>query len=217
MKHIRAKKFNNTLYGISTKFTYLPYSELAVPISYIDSNGIKLAVGQVYTYRRDDINDPWIEVSKLPSEFIDVDKYFGTTLDLSHDGLTLTIGLGSKEYFYTELGQNIVYKRKSRLDAWVKDTFLAPTVVDKTYYNSPLLSKNKKVAIACTPTFDANGIQGSGKVTTFIKDQETESFIDIGDLTASDAAEYDNFGSAASISGDGLVLVVSADLKIIKE
>jgi len=217
MKNIAVKNFNNTLYSISTKLSYLQDSELVIPVSYIDDCTTKLAVGQVYTYRREDIKEPWIEVSKLPSEFIGNDKYFGTTLDLSHDGLTVTIGLGSKEYFYTKPEQKIIYKRKSQHDVWVKDTFLAKTNYNKTCYSSPLLSKNKKVAIVSMPNFDANGKPGSGKVTTFFKDQETESFNIVGDLTASDATEYDNFGFATAISGDGLVLVVSADLKIIKE
>ena len=172
--------------------------------------------GQVYTYKRDAIDDAWTEISKLKASDKANGDGFGTSVAITSDGLIAMVGAYRKNTDgITDNGQVYTYKRDTIDDAWTEVSKL--TASDKAdvdcFGRSVTITNDGLVAMVGAHNKNADGLSYNGQVYTYKRSTIDDAWTEVSKLTASDAATYDHFGMSVAITSDGLIAMVGAYLK----
>ena len=182
---------------------------------YKDTNGLT-DNGQVYTYTRPTVNDPWTEVSKLTASDAASTDWFGISVVMSNDGLQAIVGAHGKDTNgLTDSGQVYTYTRATVTDAWTEVSKLTASDAagDDRFGISVAISEDGLQAMVGAHAKDINGLTNNGQVYTYTRATINDPWTEVSKLTASDAASNDSFGVSVSISGDGLQAMVGAHYK----
>jgi len=182
---------------------------------YKDTDGLTYN-GQVYTYTRATVNDPWTEVSKLTASDAAGNDYFGSSVSISGDGLHAMVGAYGKDTNgLTDNGQVYTYTRATVKDPWTEVSKLTASdaASDDVFGVSVAISGNGLQAIVGAYAKDTNGLADNGQVYTYTRATVNDAWTEVSKLTASDAASSDYFGASVAISGDGLQAMVGAYTK----
>ena len=202
-------------YGCSVAISSDGLSSM-VGAHFIDTNGLTNN-GQVYTYARPTIDDPWTEVSKLiASDAASYDR-FGSSVSISSDGLKAMVGaMGKNVNGLDNSGQVYTYSRKTVNDTWSEVSKLtASDAASSDWFGSSVsISSDGLQAIVGAMCKYTNGVDESGQVYTYSRKTVNDTWSsEVSKLVASDADSYDQFGTSVSISANGLHAIVSAYFK----
>ena len=175
--------------------------------------------GSVYTYKY--INGAWNETKLLASSNGSSYDYFGESVSISGDGLTLVVGAYSDAAPGPDYGSVHTYKYIN--GAWSQpQRLLASSGYYFEYFGKSvsISSDGLTLIVGAYQDNDKAPDGGSAFIYKYINDTWTEQSFDITangvtrqnqiNLTASDAAEDDEFGISVSISSDGLTAIVGA-------
>ena len=167
--------------------------------------------GKVYTYKRATIDDTWTEVNQLTaSDAADSDR-FGHSVALSSDGLILVVGTHTADTAGTDAGKVYTYKRATIDDAWVEvNQLTASDAQNYDYFGiSVAISDDGLILVVGAPGEDT-AVNYGGKVYTYKRATVNDTWTEVNQLTASDAADSDEFGFSVSVNSEGLILLVGA-------
>jgi len=155
----------------------------------------------------------WTQAPKLTASDGVESDYFGCSVALSSDGSTLLVGAtdgGGGHYFYgaayvfTKSGSTWSQVQRLTITSGVNGDFFGWSVAVSGDGGTLIIGAgNKKIG--------SNSSQGAAYV--FTKSGSTWS--ETQEITASDGAKSDNFGSSVAISSDGNTFVVGAKSKTI--
>jgi hypothetical protein len=140
---------------------------------------------------------------------------FGNAVSLSGDGSTLAVGARF------EGGRGAVFVFRQVGGAWVQDAVVRPTVLDLSdeFGASVSLSEDGTVLAVGATLEDsgASGINGNASLNTFsgsgaayVFRRAASAWTQEAYVKASNPGNFDNFGDAVALSGDGATLVVGA-------
>ena len=153
-------------------------------------------IGSAYVFERDG-DDSWIEVAKLISSDRVWGDRFGSSVSLS--GNRALVGAYSHGSQSAEEGAAFVFERQGD-GSWIetaKITASDGTALDR-FGSSVSLSGDRALVGAL---FSDGMIESSGSAYMYLR-QENGSWIEVGNITASDGASGDGFGISVSLSGD---------------
>lgn len=181
--------------------------DIAVVGAYKDSNARGTNAGGVYVYASVG-GTMTLSAKLLPSPGKSTD-YFGSSIAVSGDGLTIAVGAYGDDSKASMAGAVYVYRLTN--GAWVQQTKLTAADGAKNYYfgmsNVSLSQDGNTLAIGCIQEDHSSKIDaGSVYVYTFSGSTWTQQ----AKLVANDAAANDFFGSAVSISADGNTVCIGA-------
>jgi regulation of enolase protein 1 (concanavalin A-like superfamily) len=158
--------------------------------------------GAAYVFTRA-INGTWTEEAKLTASDKALYDQFGYSVSLSGDR-ALVGAIQSDSGGTTDAGAAYVFTRASN-GTWTQEAKL--TASDKAAYdrfgNSISLTGDRAIVGAPNATPDGTSSAGAAYVFTRASDG---TWTQEAKLTASDKAEYDNFGSSVSLSGDRAIV-----------
>ncbi len=168
--------------------------------------------GKLYTYKRDSIDDSWVEVNKFQSSDVEEKDYFGKSCALSADGLVLTVGADGEDTTESGAGKLYTYKRSSITSSWSEVSKLQANDVQEgdRFGRSCALSADGLILIVGASGEDTTA-SNAGKLYTYKRDSIDSSWTELNMLQSSDAEANDFFGASCALSADGLVLTVGAD------
>ena len=161
----------------------------------------------------------WTEVSKLVANDCIADDVFGASLSISDDGLTLVVSTPWKNTNkLVHSGQIYTYVRPTINDAWTEvSKLVASDTTNNDWFGYSLsLSGDGLNLVVGARNKNANGLNASGQVYTYVRPTISDDWIEVSKLTASDAVTKDYFGHSVTISNNGLNLVVGTPWKNIK-
>jgi hypothetical protein len=154
-----------------------------------------------------------VEISKILTSFDSTDSDTFSRIDISKDGSTLAVGAWGWEgatgtnrggvYIYDWNGSNWI-QRGSVLEA-------ADAADSDGFGFSVSLSSNGSILAVGLPNWE--GASGTDRGGVYIYDWNGSSWVQRGSvLEAADAADTDGFGVDVSLSDDGAILIVGANL-----
>ncbi|HTZ17642.1 MAG TPA: FG-GAP repeat protein, partial [Dissulfurispiraceae bacterium] len=179
--------------------------------AWLESDGLRLLlrvedVGAIYPL----VIDPMIQQQKLTASDGVASDSFGSTVALSADGSTALISAeGSGSY------QGAVYVFVRSGATWAQQQKLTASdgAAGDSFGSSVALSADGNTALigAYLKTVSANFGQG----VTYVFVRSGTTWTQQPELTATDGAEYDNFGASVAISADGNTALIGAPYKVI--
>jgi len=152
-----------------------------------------------------------IEVNQLVASDAATYDYFGIAVSISNNGTVLVVGATNETTAGDDAGKVYTYKRDDNDSPWVEVNQLVASdaEVDDHYGAATSLSKDGLVLVVGSRYEDTAAVD-AGKVYTYKRATIDDVWLEVNQLVASDAVDYDYFGSACDISSDGLTLVVGA-------
>jgi len=171
---------------------------------YQDDNS-QPAAGAVYVFTIK--NDTWTQQAFLKSHTStsDDNEHFGHTVALSADGNTLAVG----ESGYGCKGRVHVFVRVG--ESWAQHGFFTPSENCTDLFGSSLaISDDGNTLAAGAPGDDGPSNLNTNRGLVYLFTRENDTWMQQTTLTALNANDYDLFGSAVALSGDGKSLAVSA-------
>ncbi len=167
--------------------------------------------GSAYVFvRNNQTADDWGQAAKLNASDGEEDDYFGRSVSISGD--TIVVGSDGDDDNGGESGSAYVYTRNNETaDDWGEVTKLTASdgAADDEFGHSVSISGDTIVVGAYYD--DDNGLS-SGSAYVFTRNNQTaDDWGEVTKLTASDGAEFDNFGCSVSISGDTIVVGANYD------
>jgi len=126
--------------------------------------------GQVYTYKRDNIDDDWIEVSKLTASDKAGYDLFGISVVITGDGLVAMVGAANKDTDgFIDNGQVYTYKRAAIDDPWTEvNKLTASDKADEDYFGSSVaITSDGLVTMIGAIYKDTDGLTINGQVYTY--------------------------------------------------
>ena len=199
----------------------------------ISNNGLNLVVGaaredasgthlkgRIYTYTRASINDEWIEVSKLIASDAADNDYFGHSISISGNGLSLVVGAFNKstDKLHNN-GQVYTYTRNTVNDDWIEiSKLVASDTTSYSYFGYYVSISNDGLDLiigACCKSI--NELVNNGQMYTYVRDTTNDTWSEASKSTASDGINYDRFGLSLSMANNGKTLVLGAPYKDIGE
>lgn len=155
-------------------------------------------------FKDDIIND---SIVALQSDAPTSAERFGSSFDISNDGLTLVVG---SPYFNGKIGKATVYTRALPTDNW---TMIEPNIAGQgasctQFGKSVSLSKNANIlAISAQEDCfsDLLDAHGTGYIKVFEK--ENGNYVETATLRSSANTIGDSFGSLVKVSSDGTKIV----------
>lgn len=191
-------------------------------------NNLVADAGAVYVYTRSGTN--WTEQAYIKAPSITTSDKFGTSVAISGDGNVIAVGVPFEDGSLTginpavnELAANAgaVYTYTRSGSTWVYDSYIKPsnTGAGDNFGEKGLdLNLNGTTLVVTAPLEDGsnfginplqnNSAANSGAVYVFLKTGST--WAQQAYIKASNTGAEDQFGSGASLSDDGNVLVVAA-------
>jgi hypothetical protein len=165
--------------------------------------------GAAYVFT--DSGGTWTQEAELaPSDGESYD-YFGASVSLSSDAKTAVIGAPREVIFSSYLGKAYIFSNSG--GTWVQDVEITPsdgTAMDQFGYSVSLSSGGTTALIgAWGHTVGSNFQQGSAYIFT----ESGGSWTQEAELTASDGAAGDGFGTSVSLSSDGSRVLVGAGVQ----
>lgn len=193
------------------------YDSFGAGIS-LSGNGLVLAIGapgwegtltdQGAVYIYDWSGSAWVQRGSVLHPGAAGDA-FGSSVSLSNDGAVLVVGAPLRNGGLA--GQGGVYVYDWSGGAWVQrgSVLVAGDAAANDYFGQGVSVSSSGLVLAVGAQRRASGGSYRGGVYTY--DYSGGSWGQRGSvLTAADAADYDAFGYAVALSGDGLVLGVTA-------
>jgi len=179
-------------------------NRLVVGANYADTAGTD--AGKVYVY--DWNGTAYVEVTQLTASDAQAYDWFGSSVAISRDGKRLVVGARGADTTAVDAGKVYIYDWNDTKSTYVEVAQL--TASDAQAYGS----FGKSVAVSGNRLMV--GVDGAysigvdtGKV--YVYDWNGTAYVEVAQLTASDAQDTDRFGSSVAIDGDGTRLVVGAD------
>jgi len=167
--------------------------DLALIGAYWDDGDSLFHSGSAYVFRYDSFSESWIEEAKLTASDGEVEGRFGHAVSLSVD--LAIIGSSGDD---NNTGSAYVFRYDSISESWIQEAKLTASdgEADDRFGSAVFLS-GETALIGAWADYNARG-----SVYVFRYDSMSESWTEEAKLTASDAATYDRFGYAVSLSGD---------------
>jgi len=157
--------------------------------------------GKVYIYEWNPTTSAYIEVAQLTASAAAAYDYFGVSVALS--GNRLVVGAYGKDTAGVAAGKVYIYEWDPTTSAYIEVAQL--TASDATAYDyfgvSVAISGNRLVVGAYV---EDTAVPNAGKV--YVYDWNGNAYVEVAQLTASEAAAYEWFGSSVALSGDRLVV-----------
>jgi hypothetical protein len=174
-----------------------------------DGAGTNRGAAYVF-YRNHGGTDNWGEVTKLTASDAADDDYFGWSVSISGDHAI--VGAKSEDGAGTWRGAAYVFSRnQGGTDNWGEVTKLtASDTADNDWFGYSV-SISGDYAIVGADSEDGAGTDRGAAYVFYRHQGGTDNWGEVTKLTASDAADYDNFGVSVSVSGD--YAIVGADLE----
>ena len=183
----------------------------------LNSDGSVLAVGSnkwegtyasqgcVYIYDWDGSN--WVQRSQITASDANNRDQFGWSCSLSSDGSALAVGAHFWDGTYTD--QGCVYIFDWNGSNWIQRSQIiaSDATSDDQFGSSCSLSADGSI-LAVGANLWAGTYYDQGCV--YIYDWDGSNWVQRSQITASDAAYYDNFGVACSLSSGGSILAVGS-------
>ncbi|MHC4698192.1 MAG: FG-GAP repeat protein, partial [Planctomycetota bacterium] len=161
-------------------------------VAVIGAYGDRIDSGSVYVYRYNDSS--WIEEAKLTASDAAAGDYFGYSVTFSGD--VAVIGAHYDDDGGTNSGSAYVYRYSG--SSWIEEAKLtASDAAEYVHFGSSVSVSGDMAVIGAH--WDNDG--GSRSGAAYVYRYNGSSWIEEAKLTASDAAEYDYFGSSVSVSG----------------
>ena len=188
----------------------------------LDGTGSRLAIGahgkdvssadngKVYIYTRS--GSVWTEETTIVAADRAVNDYFGAGLCLDSAGSRIAIGAFGKDVSGTvDAGQVYIYTRAGSI--WtLESTITAYDKVASDYFGISMTFDDGCSRIAIGAFNKAvGGVAGAGKVYVFVRAGTTWTLE--AELSASDKATSDNFGTEVALDDTGTRLIVGANGK----
>jgi len=182
---------------------------LAVGSNYEDTAGTD--AGKVYTYKRATVNDVWTEVNQLTASDAQDSDLYGVSVAISNDGLVLVVGAYTEDTAGTNAGKVYTYKRATIDDTWTEvNQLTASDAQDNDNFGSSVSMSNNGLVMAVGAYGEDTAVNLAGKVYTYKRATIDDTWVEVNQLTASDAQDSDEFGKSVALSNNGLVLTVGA-------
>jgi len=196
---------DNDRYG----FISLTYDGLVMTVGARDVDDGGDNVGKIYEYQRNSIDSVWNEVRQFTSSTAEVGGKFGARTALSNDGLVLAVSAYQEDTPVSNAGRVYTYKRATRNDDWTEISILnASDPHEDDYYGIGLsISDNGLVMAVGSHRSDTAGTD-AGKVYTYKRTSIDADWVEVSQLTASDAEADAYFGIDLDLSNNGLVMAV---------
>ena len=173
-------------------------------------------VGQVYTYNRKTVKDPWVEINTIQVSNGEPYIWFGSSVAISDDGLVAMVGAYDKTYKNSKSsGQVYTYKRKSTTSSWVEVNTLRANNEEALirFGISVAMTSDGLVAMVGAIYEKYLNLPNTGQVYTYKRDSIDDEWVEVSKLIASDASAFDHFGISISMTSDGLMAMVGASGK----
>jgi len=176
------------------------------------------AAGKVYTYKRDTIDDEWTEVNQLVASDAAENDNFGRSVSIAGDELILVVGAHNEDTAATNAGKVYTYKRATIDSNWVEvNQLMASDASDNDYFGAfTVLADGGLVLVVGAEFYNAIDDQINGKVYTYKRATIDDAWIEVNQLTASDAVDDDNderYSRSIALVDSGLFMAVSAHFK----
>lgn len=175
--------------------------------------------------------DAWEQEAYLKASNADAGDQFGISVAISSDGSTIAVGANGESSITLNNAENdqadragavYVFQRAPATSVWREIAYVkAPTIDDNDLFGSAVaLDADGNVMVVGAPTesSDADRVDGpqdndertaSGAAYVFEKAPNL-LWEDVAFLKASNAGEFDTFGTSVAIDGSGSVVVVGA-------
>jgi hypothetical protein len=181
-----------------------------------DSGGSTSGAAYVFARNYDPSNpstplaDNWGEVQKLIASDAEENDQFGESVAISGD--TVVVGAYLEDGTGNDRGAAYVYARnKDGADAWGEVKKLAASgVTDYDYFGISVAISGDIIIVGARGEDGAGNYRGAAYV--FARNTGgADNWGGVQKLTASDAADYDQFGESVAISGDMVVVGTSVE------
>ncbi len=210
-KIVAADGLPNDGFGTSVS---MDYAGTSISIAAINRavSGVNKA-GVVYVYNLSSGN--WLQVGEISAPTNTKGNNFGYSQNISPDGNTLIIGapfktIGSNvsqgtAYIYTYVNSSWTYVTElNSSDGAANDNFGASVSINNSGTLAVIGAPNKKVGV--------NTSQG----TIYVFGLTSGAWSQTYELSSSDGAAYDKFGTSVAITSDGANIAVGAPNKVVK-
>lgn len=179
------------------------------------------AFGAVYIFTSDG-NGNWEQSNYVKASTANAKDYFGYSLALSEDGLTLAVGAyGEDSSSVTDQDDNeadyagAVYIFTNDNSVWSQTAYLkadTPTAQDYFGYSVALTDDGSRLVVGA-PYHSSDTITRSGKAVVFDYNTSDSTWSQSTELEADNADTDDRLGTDVTISGDGNTIAVASRLE----
>ena len=174
--------------------------------------------GAAYVFVRPSGGATWTQQQELTATDPAYRDYFGSSAALSGDGNTALIG----EVYRTvnqqqSAGTAYVFVRPSGGTAWTRqqETTASDAAYGDNFGSSVAMSDDGNTVLIGAPYKTVNGQQLAGAAYVFVRPSGGTAWTQQQELTASDAASYDRFGTPVALSDDGNTALIGAPYKTV--
>jgi len=155
--------------------------------------------GKVYIYDWSGV--AYIEVTAITASDAEDYDWFGSSVALASDGNRLVVGATGEDTAGMKAGKVYIYEWNGGAYVEVAQLTASDAVVHDQFGRSVALSGNRLVVGAHYE--DTAGVN-AGKV--YVYEWNGVAYIEVAQLTASDASAWDVFGTSVALSGNRLVV-----------
>ncbi|MEK6642839.1 MAG: FG-GAP repeat protein [Planctomycetota bacterium] len=180
--------------------------DTAVVGSYYDTHAGGSDAGSAYVFVRSGVL--WTQQAKLTASDAAVEDYFGISVALSGD--TAVVGAYYDDHAGgTYAGSAYVFVRTGTF--WVEQTKLLASDAAANDYFGTSVAVSGDTAVVGAPNDDHSIPVKSNAGSAYVFVRAGVLWTQQTKLTASDAAEFDNFGTSVAVSGDTVVAGADSD------
>ncbi len=154
--------------------------------------------GSAYVYRFN--GSLWLEEAKLTACDGAADDFFGWSVSISGD--VAVVGAVFDDEVGTNSGSVYVFRFNTQTGQWNEEAKLTASNAAAYDFFGWSVSTSGDMILIGAPMGNAIGARDSGSAYVYRFDPDTSAWTEQAQLTASDAAAYDAFGSSVSTSGD---------------
>jgi len=147
----------------------------------------------------------YVEVGTLLASDAEAHGYFG--ISAAVDGNRLVVGASCQDSPATDAGKVYIYEWNGSVYVEVAQ-LTASDAQASSYFGISVAIGGNRLVVGATGE-DTAGVS-AGKVYIYDWDTNTSTYVEVTQLTATDAGAYDWFGSSVALSSDGNRLVVGA-------
>jgi len=174
--------------------------------------------GAAYVFVRPSGGTTWTQQQELVASDAAYQDFFGSSVALSGDGNTVLIGAyGKNVNRHGQAGAAYVFVRPSGGTAWTQQQELTASDADyQDLFGYPVaLSGDGNTALIGASLKTVTGQMQAGAAYVFVRPSGGTTWTQQQELTASDTASNDQFGSSVALSGDGNTALIGASLKTV--